>query len=135
MIDPVSLYRPGASPLSNGPPYPINASLLLHHRLSSTGVVAVQVELDEDDGILDHGAHRAEQPWDGVDQVLGVLRVCQQADSVGAVASKRKHEKEEREPWDRISKCASCLARNRRTFARLVSEVFDNLGNTSTAAC
>lgn len=69
--------------------------------LSSVGVLGlscrvVNPELIEDDSILDHGTQRAQQPGDRFHNVLGVLRVAEDAQSVGQVARQGKEEEEER---------------------------------------
>lgn len=85
--------------------------------LSSVGVLGlscrvVNPELIEDDSILDHGTQRAQQPGDRFHNVLGVLRVAEDAQSVGQVARQGKEEEEER-----------------KSFAGLLPVVLDDLRN------
>lgn len=78
-------------------------------------VVGVQLELYENGHILNHGADRSQQPRNGVQQVLLILRKRNQADTIRAVSYQREQEEEKR-----------------KALARLFAVVLDNLGDSRT---
>lgn len=75
----------------------------------------VQAELDEDDAVLDHGAQRAQQPGQGADKVVRLLRVRDDASTVCKVARQGQQEEQQRE-----------------TFTRLLVVVLDDLRDAGT---
>lgn len=84
---------------------------------STATVVAVDAKLHEDDGVLGHGAQRADQPGQVGEEVLPLERVEQDSGAVGEVAQQGEHEEEDGE-----------------ALARFVAVVFDDLGNTGSAS-
>lgn len=92
-----------------------NRSVALGRANVVSCVVGVQLKLDENRHILDHGAHRSQQPRNGVQQVFLILRKGNQADAICAVSYQRQQEEEKRQ-----------------TLARLFAVVLDNLGDSRT---
>lgn len=75
----------------------------LYRRSRDSCIVRVQVKLDKDDGIFENRAQRPNQPGDRVEQVLLVLRVCDEADAICKVASERQEEEEDGEACIAVS--------------------------------
>lgn len=78
-------------------------------------VVGVQLKLNKNRHILNHGADRSQQPRNGVEQVLLILRKGDQTDAICSISYQRQQEEEERQ-----------------TLARLFAVVLDNLGDSRT---
>lgn len=64
----------------------------LYRRVRTTHAVCVNVELDKDDGVFKNGANGSKQPGNGIEQVLLVLRVGDQADAIRGISSQGQEE-------------------------------------------
>lgn len=98
------VHRPPPSP-----PHPHAPPSHLPHKYPSCGGARldlrgrrVQTELDKDDAVLDHGTQRAQQPGQGADKVVRLLRVRDDASTVRKVARQGQQEEQQRQPLARL---------------------------------